>query len=243
MGSFLTPAKITLLVLIVVYSDGIVPVSQNIAFLSFITQSILPEPEDSVTQSDTDQSIHDFEQGLNGQISSVPGRTIWDLLLKRLWALDCAAALDEFIDHLPLLLDKTREQLLRERDEGIAPEPAGKIQRTSPFGVFIRRCYLEYTKMQFQDSVAVWLEFVSYRLPTKQAFDRKNPHEARHALDVNLQDLQIDASHPLAGIVFRPLVDQQQSDRAFSSQDVEKLMEFQVSEMQREVQARICRIH
>lgn len=238
MGRFLTPSKVTILVLALVYTEGVIPLSGTATVLDLILSRILPDSGEAaeLLEINAKDSILDIERGLAGQVSAVPGRTVWDLLLKRLWRIDCADALDAFMTNLPQLLAKTRDQLLKERDEGLPPTPAGKIVRSSPLGLFIRRCCLEYNRLQFQDSVAVWMDLVAYRMPTKGAYTRKNPHSLQNAFDVNFSDLGIDSSHLLAGIMFRPIVDDFENQKsAYSNSDAERLMEFQVSELQSEV--------
>lgn len=235
MGRFLTPSKVALLVLAQIYSKGSIPLSGTATVLNVLISRILLDSKESdeLLQQQASDTVLGLEQALAGQASAIPGRTVWDLLLKELWGIDCADALDWFITEIPLLLGKTRDELLKERDEDLPPQPAGKIVRTSPLGLFIRRCSLEFLRLQFQDSAALWMDFIAYRMPSKGAFTRKNPHVLRNAFDSNIADLEIDASHPLTGIMFRRMledVDGQQ--KTFSTYDSEKLMEFQVSEMQ-----------
>lgn len=235
MGRFLTPSKIALLVLAQIYSKGSIPLCSNAKVLNVLISRTLLDPSDSeeLLRQHDGNTILDLERALTGQASVIPGRTVWDLLLKGLWAIDCADALDWFITEVPSLLGKTRDELLKERDEGLPPQPAGKIVRTSALGVFIRRCSLEYLRLQFQDSTALWMDLIAYRMPTKRAFTRKNPNALRSAFDCNLADLELDVSNPLTGIMFRRMLgDVETQQKAYSTHESEKLMEFQVSEMQ-----------
>lgn len=235
MGRFLTPSKIALLVLAQIYTKGSIPFSGTARVLDvLISRILLDASEPHLHEHRQDQgSILDLEKALSGQHSAIPGRTVWDILLKDLWAIDCADALDWLISETSSQLIKTREELLKERDEGLPSHPGGRVIRTSPLGAFIRRCSLEYLRLQFQDSTSLWLDFVAYRLPSKAAFTKKSPRSLRNAFDINLADLDIDLSHPLASIIFRPLLhDAEDSQKSFSTYDSEKLMEFQVSEMQ-----------
>lgn len=235
MGRFLTPSKIAILILAQIYSEGLIPLPGTSVVLQCILSRVLPDSDEAaeLLESHAKDSILEIERELAGQPSAVPGRTVWDLLLKKGWEIDCADALDAFISNLKLLLAKSRDQLLRERDEGLPTIPAGKIVRTSPLGFFIRRCCLEYNRLQFQDTVTVWIDFVAYRMPTKGAFTRKNPRLLPNAFDVNLSEMGIESSHPLAGIVFRSIIENSGNPRnAYSNTDAERLMEFQVSELQ-----------
>lgn len=240
MTRYLTPAKLTLLVVASLYAEDVVPTKEATAVLSFILSHTTPSVKTFTSIQSNPQFEHAlpisaFEAALSSHPSARPGRTLYDLLLRRLWAIDCSHALDAFVAHLPTLLSRTREQILRERETGEESDQIhGRILRTSPLGTFIRRCHLEYTRLQFQDSITLWQDFISYRLPTRQAYEKKNHSEGRNALDANFADLGVDSSHPLAQMMYGKLVEDEQKHRgAYSMYDVEKLMEFQVSELQR----------
>jgi len=240
MSRYLTPCKIALLGLAVLYTENVVPTSETTSILSFIITHLLPRPSDPSAVSGVDVEdvvpISEFEIALASHVSARPGRTIFDLLLKKLWAIDCSDALDAFITDLPSVLSKSREQMVKERETGdLGDHRCGRILRTSPLGAFIRRCHLEYTRLQFQDSTALWQDFIAYRAPTRLAYEKKNPPDGRNALDVNLSGFGLDASHPGVLLMYSRLLEQEEQQRTagFSTYDIEKLLEFQVSEMQR----------
>jgi anaphase-promoting complex subunit 5 len=261
MGRYLTPAKVALLTLIVLYAEGVVPNAETISVLSFLTSQIVtdgprssrrfstsappstrsytPSPASTPPCISSDichvTRIEDFERALSSLSSAIPGRTLWDLFLKKLWTIDCSYALDQLISNALSLVTKSREQLLRDRDEGIPPSLASRISRTSPVGAFVRRAHLEYTRLQFSDAATLWQKFILYRSPTRLAFEKKNPLEGGSPLDVNLSNLQIDSSHPITHILYGGLENSGDDveENFTSTHDVEKLMEFQVSELQR----------
>lgn len=237
MSRFLTPSKIGLLALASLYADGVVPTSETTAILSFLISHILPDAShpSELPGAGTNHAvpITAFEATLAAHGSGIPGRTIWDLFLKKLWSSNCADSLELFMSNIPLLLAKSREQLLHDRESGEeSSEQRGRIQRTSPLGAFIRRSHLEYTRLQFHDAGALWQTFLAYRLPTKQAWERRNPSIGRSSLDANFSDLYIDSSHPIAQIMYGQLATEAEDERSLSTYDVEKLLEFQVSELQ-----------
>ena len=238
MSRYLTPSKVALLNLAFLYIEGVVPSSETVSVLSCIISHIIPDVSKSSHESSSDTSdvvkLEDFESALTTLPSAIPGRTIWDLFLKKLWSIDCSHALDQLMSNALCIVTKSREQLQKERDEGFQPEPSGRISRTSPLGAFVRRAHLEYTRLQFHDAAALFQKFILYRRSTRQAFERKNPHNGRNSLDVNLSDLQLDSSHPIAQIMYRRLENHDEGNEGFmSSHDEVKLMEFQVSELQR----------
>jgi anaphase-promoting complex subunit 5 len=237
MSRYLTPSKIGLLALATLYADGVVPTSQTTAILSFLISHILPDAShpSEVPTADTNHvvPITAFEDKLAAHDSSIPGRKIWDLFLKKIWSFNCADSLEHFMSDIPSLLAKSREQLLRERESGQeVGEHRGRISRTSPLGAFIRRAHLEYTRLQFHDAGSLWQTFLAYRLPTKQAWERKNPSTGRNSLDANFSDFHIDSSHPISQIMYGKLATEGEDDGGLSTYDVERLMEFQVSELQ-----------
>lgn len=236
MSRFLTASKIGLLALISLYTEGIIPVLSSSATISFLLSRIIPDSRRPVAEPVRNGKhaipIADFENALASHVSTVVGRTVWDALLRKLWSFDCSAALDEFINDFPPLLARSSDQIQREK-EGHDPQPHGKIARTSPLGAFIRRCHLEFTRLQFQDGILLWQDFIVYRAPTRQAWEKKNALGAHNGLDVNFSSLNIDVSHPLAQILYGRLHSEEPPSSGFSLYDIERLMEFQVSELQR----------
>src|SRR5882757_1473123 len=154
MSRYLTPAKITLLVVALLYAEDVVPTSEATAVLAFLLAQILHSSKPPALTEASEEFEHAlpvsvFDSTLSTHPSARPGRSLYDLLLKRLWAIDCSHALDAFITNLPTLLTKSREQIARERETGEeSDQPHGRILRTSPLGAFIRRCHLEYTRLQ-----------------------------------------------------------------------------------------------
>ncbi|KAJ5910184.1 hypothetical protein N7504_004827 [Penicillium tannophilum] len=236
MTRYLTPWRISLLCLITVYTDGFVPNSSAIHVLSFLTAGLFPlDPADKQWEKHYLSSIAELEEVLSSHESSVPGRTIWDLFLKKLWSLDSLDALEWFFsNHLPTLLTKTREQLLQDRDNGLAPEPDGmRLSRSSPLGAFVRRAYLEYTRLQFHDSVKLWSGFVKYRLPTYHVYARRNPSDSHDPVDINLFDQGLDSTSYLSRVVYGNIDDEERNEGVVGVKDAERLVEFQVGELQR----------
>ena len=241
MSRYLTPAKIGLLVLGLIYHEGDVPTSECTAVLAFIIANILPDAKHApVPTEETDLilPITAFETALSKHGSVMPGRTIYDRFVGRLWMIDCSDALDNFFTTIPCLLAKSREMILRERESGMAMAEGtyGKYLRTSPLGAFIRRCHLEYTRLQFQDAISLWQDLIAWRASTRQAYEKKNSSASSNALDINLSTLDINSDHPLAQVMYAQLAtdpSEPSPHHSFSTHDIDKLLEFQVSEMQR----------
>ena len=192
-------------------------------------------------------SIHDLEQVLADHESSVPGRSLWDLFLNRIWSLNCLDALEVFFTSISSLLPRTREEQLYYRDHGTEPPPEPehtggakmRISRSSPLGLFVRRAQLEFTRLQFHDTVKLWKSFVKYRVSTYRAWARKNPSpsDEQGAIDANLIEIGEGSSGLLTPVVYGNMDDNDddlECEQFISTKDMERLLEFQVDELQSE---------
>ncbi|KAF3894327.1 Anaphase-promoting complex subunit [Trichophyton interdigitale] len=189
-------------------------------------------------------SVEEVKEVTAGLASSIPGRSIWDLFLKRLWQFDCADTLDEFFSSLADVLARSREERLldpegaREADEEQKKHGRVLLARHSPLGAFVRRVRLEYTKLQFHDATSLWKAFIRYRMPTYAAWAKRNPAEAQLSVDANLCELGLDLDSPLARVMYGDLADDDEAGEGegegagMSVRDVERLLEFQISKMQ-----------
>ncbi|KAB8240399.1 anaphase-promoting complex subunit Apc5 [Aspergillus flavus] len=238
MSRFLTPSKVALLCLISIYTEGVIPNSSAVHVLSFLVASLSPldaDPSSSKNwKAQYSASITDLEGALSTHSSSIPGRTIWDLFLKKVWSIDSCDALEVFFSNVLDLLVKSREEQIRDRDNGLATElGCMRLSRCSPLGAFVRRAQLEFTRLQFHDSVKLWKGFVKYRLPTYHAWARRNPFGEQAMVDMNLLELGLDTGSQLAQVAYGNIEDDLEEDNYVSTKDVERLLEFQIGELQR----------
>ncbi|KAI2707571.1 hypothetical protein CBS147332_6629 [Penicillium roqueforti] len=237
MTRYLTPWRVSLLCLVTLYTEGVVPNSSAIDVLSFLTAGLFPlDAADKQWEEHYLPTISELEECLSRHESSVPGRTLWDLFLKNLWSIDSLDALETFFGEvIPSLLAKSRDELIHDRDNGIPPveDDRMRLSRSSPLGAFVRRAYLEYTRLQFHDSVKLWAGFVKYRLPTYGYWSRRHPEADQIAVDVNLRDLGLDSTSYLSQVVYGDIEDHEDGEEEVSVKDAERLIEFQVGELQR----------
>ncbi|KAL4906919.1 hypothetical protein BDW74DRAFT_130146 [Aspergillus multicolor] len=239
MSRYLTPSKVALLSLISIYSEGVIPNSCAIHVLSFLVAYLSPlsagdAPASHSWSAQYSVSVEDLERALKARPSSVPGRSIWDLFLRKIWSIDSCDALELFFTEISGTLAKTREEQIRERDAGLAPESGCmRLAWCSPLGAFVRRSQLEFTRLQFHDSVRLWKGFVKYRLPTYRAWARRNPSDDQAFVDINLLELGLDTSSHLAQVAYGSIEDDEEDDRYVSTKEVERLLEFQIGELQR----------
>jgi anaphase-promoting complex subunit 5 len=229
MSRYLTPHKISLLVLASLYCERVVPTSATIPVLSFIVSHIItPAPSNyrerqSTASQDAVSSINAFDNVTLAHISSVPGRTLLDLFLKRLWAINSFDALHTFFDELSDILAGSRED--SDRD----PSDHMYLSRSSPLGTFVRRAQLEFTRLQFHDAVKLWSAFLKYKAPSAQWTRRI----AGIGIDVNVTDLGLRPGDGLFQAAYGHLEDLSGPEEMVSVDDIERILEFQVDRIQR----------
>ena len=231
MTRYLTSSKVALLALISLYVDSVVPTAATIPVLSFIVSHLLPPKGLIVEHGSTGRdptlaiSIDDFRKATVTHVSGIPGRTIWDLLLKKLWEINSLDALHAFFDSLSSLLPKARE-------EGIQDPDRMRLSRNSPLGIFVRRAQLEFTRLQLHDSIILWQSFVAYRESTLSLWKRRNPTIEKTGFDVNIADQGFGLDSKVHDILYGNLRGGNSGWGEASTEDVEKLLEFQIDQMQ-----------
>ncbi|KAL8346195.1 hypothetical protein RB598_000207 [Gaeumannomyces tritici] len=255
--SYLTPAKISLLAVIDVYVSGVVPDEAAVPLLSFVgshihsSLSATPLPgassvdrwEKAAAATAVLTSIQEFEHILS-PLSFLP-------FLKKLWQIDSLDALHRFLTDDPrLLLAPTREELrlAAENGEELPSDDAVRLAPNSPFGNFVRRAQLEFSRLSFQKATELWAGFVKYRQPTAAAYwTRRNSGIGGLAFDSVLLAGQHEwgpAVHDVAQVVYGGLGRHLQGGPPglgrhlqggppdASTEDIEFLLEFQVNQIQ-----------
>ena len=245
MSRYLTSSKIALLALITLYTEAVVPSTATISILSFLVSHVLPikastVPHDSLSSHrDYVVTIDSIQQATLPHASGIPGRTLWDLLLKKLWEVNSFDSLHVFFDSLSLLFQKTPEELQRAtEEERLAASKRFLISRTSPLGVFVRRAQVEFTRLQFDTGITLWKSFVAYRAPTLAMWKRRNPTVGKTSFDSNLVDDRLGVEDRLTTLAYGDVINEPWKEATVSTDDLEKLLENQIDQMQRELRMR-----
>ncbi|KAK3371887.1 anaphase-promoting complex subunit 5-domain-containing protein [Podospora didyma] len=253
MSRYLTPAKIGLLALIALYTEEAVPNDAMIPVINFISSHLLDCDLVNPTSCPPAErwkkagsiielivSIRDFEQLLGpfAAADRLPGRRLWDRFLEKLWGVDSLHAMLEFFDRLPLLLAKTKEELRRMGRRGEEPPSGILLSRGSPFGVFVKRAQLEFTRLRFDHAAELWQTFVKYRQPTAGYWRRRDPKLSRLSFDSVLMTGEQEwgtGTDALAVVAYGNmlLLGEHDDTLPVSTDDIESLMEFQIEQMQR----------
>ncbi|CAD6447858.1 f5e64528-fb3f-49b6-9565-50bb820acb3d [Sclerotinia trifoliorum] len=246
MSRHLTPPKIGLLVLIELYTDGIVSTSSTISLLSFILAQLLPSssvkqpgkvfatPQYPILDLGTFEALLKQHNAASGH----PGRSLWDHFLAKLWKIDSLDALHEFFARLDNLLAKSREDIKKDGEMGIPP-PSGDmilLSRISPIGSFLRKAQIEFERLKFGDVLQLWTSFMKWRQQSKGYWARRGRAVGNWPGDKVLaegeEEWGFDETETLAHITYGGL-DEEDASGSISTGDVEKLLEFHVEQMQK----------
>jgi anaphase-promoting complex subunit 5 len=124
-------------------------------------------------------------------------------------------------------------------ERGEQPPSGVLLSRNSPFGFFVRRSYLEFTKLQFDHVAELWKMFVKYRQPTVGYWRRRNPHYNRLSFDSVLMAGEHEWGAQTDDIAVAAygsmlLMDDQDPTLPISTDEIESLLEFQIEQVQSE---------
>lgn len=239
MSRYLTPQKISLLVLVNLYCDSELPSSATIPILSFIISRIIPNvPSSSRKQEppgfeDVAFRLESIDEVLREHMSNMPGRTLMDVFLKKMWEVNSFDALHDLFDSLGDLLVRNREEAEREAAADITHSPDQIfLSRTSPLGMFVRRARLEFTRLQFHDAMSLWYAFVHYRAPTAH-WNKRIAGIAGSSTDVTAMSLHIQPGDPLYEVAYGQLEDVDDPETMVSLDDLDRMLDIHVDQLQR----------
>lgn len=236
MPRYLTPPKLTLLLLTDLYisSDQIASTSK-LNVLSFIASQInTPSDyddnniEESVTSSTTSSDITAFSESLSQSQSTIPGRSVYDILLQRVWDLDGLDSLFALFQQLNALITPSPafSEEPRERQANIVPP---KISKASPLGQFVRRCGVEFTRLQLFDGQTLWEAFASHRGPSYETWASRNPDAAKRQRQRHADD---NPAWATSGTSKREESGDNQTSNYTSTADTTNLLTFSISRLQ-----------
>jgi len=222
MARFLIPSKIALLVLAELYISVDLASKPRLDLLKFIASRI-------VVKSDLDRaSLHEryslssaddvsqFETVLSAEPTFVPGRTVYDLFLARLWDLEGPDALFALFQRMEELMNPP---LVTEQHT-----ETPRISRASPLGQFIRRCCVEFTRLQFSDTNALWHAFCDFRNSSYADWAPRNAEKAQA-----LQDAQLSWAASELSLDAKASAEQMQT----STEDTSLLLTFSIHQLQK----------
>ena len=174
MARYLTPGKLSTLLLIEIqllsdepFSFGLLDVVSSHVLPTHFAASFVDALAEDLNQASDVVSLGTILQALP---SSLPGRTAFDFLLSQAWR--CVD-----LDSLHGLFDRLHRLVHPEQAEERRVSPA------SPTGHFMRRCLVEWTRLQFADSLALLDSFHVWLEPTRARWSRIHPEGAAKVMD------------------------------------------------------------
>lgn len=184
-------------------------------------------------------SIKVFEQALRPhKANCIPGQTVWELFLERIWTIDSLHVLHSFLNARGGLVEPSKEELRA----GLDPLPPYsaiymRLGAGSPFAAFVSKAAFEYTRLRFQEMCTLWTQFVSYRQPTSDHMRRRDESFGRLSFDKVLlsseSDMGGDSTDRLAEVVYPGMVTNlEKPPIPVTTDDLEKLLDFQIDQMQ-----------
>lgn len=156
----------------------------------------------------------------------MPGRTLLDLFLKNMWEMNSFDALHILFDNLGELLMTPPSGQEGEVQERIY------LSKTSPLGVFVRRARLEFDRLQFEDTIALWSSFVRYRAPTAQ-WTKRLAGLAAAGIDAVVAEMGMREGDDVYEIAYGGLNEPDDSTQGVSLDDLDRILEFQLDRLQR----------
>ncbi|RDI80150.1 hypothetical protein Vi05172_g9914 [Venturia inaequalis] len=236
MNRYLTPSKISLLVLVSLYCESAVPNPAIIPVLSFVVTRLIPSTNSSTSVSpgtaiNSALTVDDLEKLLEQYQSNQPGRSLLDQFLKKLWSIDCLHSLHQFFNDLGAYLVPPHGN---NSDEVVKPPNCHvALTRVSPLGIFIRRAQLEFTRIKFHDAVSLWTAFLNFRAPTEDGWRKKNPSASQKPLDAGISNFNLENQNHLLQACYGSLDPNQLENAKFSTEDIEAMLEFQLDRLQK----------
>lgn len=157
----------------------------------------------------------------------MPGRTLLDLFLKHMWEMNSFDALHALFDSIKDLID--------------APPPGTQdgevldriyLSKTSPLGIFVRRAHLEFTRLQFDDSMKLWSSFIRYRAPTAQ-WTKRLAGLASGGVDMVVAEMGLRPGDDVYEIAYGHLEDEEEDTEGVSLDDLDRILDFQLDRLQK----------
>jgi anaphase-promoting complex subunit 5 len=235
MSRYITASKLGQLVLLGIYVRGKVPNDALIAVLAFVSARIHHYSATATNGASppvyrsAPATMDDF-LAMMKPFDSLPGRTLHALFLDALWAIKTLEDLHDFFREMVDFFKKPYEP--SEDEDGETGEEVDSmylLDGLSPVGMFVRRTYLEFVRLQFDDTAKLWVSFVKFRQPTDGKW-QKLPDLRR--LDPTFAELGVQGDSIMPSIVYGRVLDQLRDEQDLSTHEIDRVLEFQLEKLQ-----------
>lgn len=215
MARYLTPAKISTLILVESYLQNRENPDVDVKLLGIITNqlvdnttNVLYDKEHSpiagtTTNVGPPEDASAFASPLAAIPSDIPGRTYYDFFIQAAWII-------ADLDQLHQLFDRAYSILNPE-------DPAErKLTPASPIGHFVRRCNVEWTRLRFADSLALFNAYKIYILSTWDSWTRTQPEAAKAYASKAANNESVPGAESTASLSTTPMISNDDIDIALS---------------------------
>lgn len=215
MARYLTPAKICTLILVESYLQNRENPDVDVKLLDIITNqlvdnttNVLYDKEHSpiagtTTNVGPPEDASAFASPLTAIPSDIPGRTYYDVFIQAAWII-------ADLDQLHQLFDRAYSILNPE-------DPAErKLTPASPIGHFVRRCNVEWTRLRFADSLALFNAYKIYILSTWDSWTRTQPEAAKAYASKAANNESVPGAESTASLTTTPMISNDDIDIALS---------------------------
>jgi anaphase-promoting complex subunit 5 len=235
MSRYITASKLAQLVLLGVYIRGKVPNDALVAVLAFVSARLhhysatASKASTPPAYRSAPATIDDFLNMMK-PFDSLPGPTLQEVFLDAMWAIKTLEDLHDFFREMVDFFKKPYEPSESEDEEtGGEVDNMYLIDGLSPIGMFVRRTYLEFVRLQFDDTAKLWVSFVKYRQPTDTKW-QKLPDLRR--LDPTFAELGVQGDSIMPAILYGRLLDQGHDELDLSTHEIDRMLEFQLEKLQ-----------
>jgi len=234
----LTPVNLCLLQLILFYCRNHIPTDGTIPILSYLATQLLPvRRADSVVAAPSKTNIDarnlDDLRRLLSPYRAFPthdAKNLWVHFVDSLWDV---CDIDHFFTWVNNFSKLLVEQVLSGRIDVHETRPRHVVlSKNSLLGVFVRRAVLEFEQLQFHDVATLWQDFDAYRAVTADFHGQglstsldSTVRATNYGFD-NMADARILA---IIGQNYNKAHDRFSTS---STRDTQRLLEFQIDEMQ-----------
>lgn len=165
---FLTPYKVALVAVILLYCDGVMPPMSKMTIMRHIVQFIDPQQHDDAETYSLllDNDLSQLDTIMGSLESKISGLSMFDLLLDFLFRLSSLDSLHSFMLEINDYLITGDEKHQGEDEPKIAiAEEKGiyLLKESSLLGAYCKRCYLEFEGLSFQAVIQLWQSLEAFR--------------------------------------------------------------------------------
>lgn len=238
---FLTPYKVALVAVILLYCDGVIPDESKMKIMCHLVGFIDPQQHDnmeneSIVLLDGDLAqLHSIMGSLESKISGV---SLFDLLLDFLFEMTSLDSLHTFMSRIDEYLihgDGKHDSQDEQKVLSAEAKSISLLKQSSLLGSYCKRCYLAFEGLSFDAVLHLWQYLEMFRAPYEASWNLrrsvvkslKGDIKLNIMLPENDQDSDDDASF------LKSLVPQAPLTRCIAGENLEALLEFQIGVFER----------